>query len=139
MNKSPKTGRPALMKGSFVVLAFVFAPGLARAGCGEYGPLAGQAGLAAPAQDATAPGHREALDPPSGRSPAPCTGPTCSRDPFSSPAQVPSTVTSPPSDNWAINPSHNSLIPLRGFAFLRDQILRRAIHRSLPIFHPPRA
>lgn len=111
-----------------ILIGASFAPGVARAGCGE-GPMLPEPGRAAH------PVHPAPVVP--DQPPLPCSGPHCSHGPVTPPS-APVTVPDPES-KWLA--TTELLAPLSlglGVAWLAE-VVGRAIHQPSAIFHPPRA
>jgi hypothetical protein len=129
----PRRARPLLRPAALVVLSALLAPAPARAGCAHYVLLGDpQPPGASPAGKAD-PGPRAPAD-----SPAPCRGPSCSRQTPVPPA-APTAPTNPAPNDWPYLGEGNSA------ASLNPSLDRPAEGRAsaaegtaLPVYHPPR-
>ncbi len=115
-----------LAAGALALLAAtVFAPGQARAECGDYLMIGGH----------SAAGHDKSPAKPA--VPCPCQGPQCSQRPdlpLLPPAAPPSVAPA----EWATMIARLAAPTNPGRDFLRDNLSANPIDRTDPIFHPPR-
>src|SRR5438046_1942593 len=107
-----------------VLAALVFAPGRARAECGDY-LMSGHAAKVSDNSPAKSP------------VPCPCKGPQCSQRsnlPLLPPAPPPSVAPA----EWATIFTNLTTAIDAGRRFLRESLASHPIDRPDPIFHPPR-
>jgi hypothetical protein len=127
---------PRWLAGVLCTLAagYLFAPAPARAACGEYVTIGGQAAMT---DDSTSP---ESLSPISGPRDGhkPCTGPGCSGGPPAAPLE-PLIPTTPPGEDSGLvsagNTSESDSLPAERWD---DDTRLRSIQFTSSVFHPPR-
>jgi hypothetical protein len=112
-----------------LVLGAVFAPGQARAACGE-----GVMPLHATSLDTRPPGPTHNRPQPT---PAPCSGPFCSRIPHSPPA-VPASLPFQQVDDTGVLTSPPPFASPHLLNRLSDDLPSRPVRRTADVYHPPR-